>query len=742
MEGAHLNLGEAMGPITLNYTSQAGNGTLYNGNGTAWMVYANHVGSTLGGGVSLNPPVSMGDNIYYRSGVWNRSSTDYTGYELWKSDGTANGTVQVKDINSGTANSDPEQLTVIGNTLFFTAEDGSPGSHPSLWKTDGTEAGTVRLTNPTYQGGPSGLSVMNDTLYFCNGGLWKSDGTVNGTMLVHQESGFGVCRGETTVVGNTIYFAGTASVGNDGIELWKSDGTANGTVQVKDIRSNSPNSMPSDFIAMGNAVYFNANDGIHGKELWKSDGTANGTVLVKDLWNGTLDQAWNGAQQMTVIGNTLYFTSYNATYGHELWKSDGTTNGTMLVKDIANGSVGSNPGHLAPVGNTLYFSADDGTNGRELWKSDGTASGTVMVKDINNGSGDSSPNHHLKIGNTHFFRANDGIHGTELWRSDGTEAGTLMVQDIRNGTDGSLTNTQFTSIGTTLYFQANDGTGSQLWALDPTNIILNTPPPVSWETDPALPAGMSISNGVISGTPSVYANNQTYTVYANQSNYSTTHQLYFSVDTDNAHTVVENQAIDAIGFHPPFNNGTTTWTASANLPGNLTIDASTGEITGTVNGTFANATITVTATHNGSATETFTFNLQSLADYDGDGLPNDLPSDYNAADQPTPGLVADDDDDADGLADSVETDTGNYIDATNTGTDPLNPDTDGDGICDGPNAVPPICVAGPDSDPNGESFPPTLVAVNNTVISTLAPYLAVSGGTFEISPDLAGNPVS
>ena len=66
----------------------------------------------------------------------------------------------------------------------------------------------------------------------------------------------------------------------------------------------------------------------------------------------------------------------------------------------------------------------------------------------------------------------------------------------------------------------------------------------------------------------------------------------------------------------------------------------------------------------------------------------------------------------------------------------MNPDTDGDGICDGPNAVPPICVAGPDSDPNGESFPPTLVAVNNTVISTLAPYLAVSGGTYEIVPDL------
>ena len=41
---------------------------------------------------------------------------------------------------------------------------------------------------------------------------------------------------------------------------------------------------------------------------------------------------------------------------------------------------------LTAVGNTLYFRADDGINGSELWKSDGTASGTVMVKDIDSGS--------------------------------------------------------------------------------------------------------------------------------------------------------------------------------------------------------------------------------------------------------------------------------------------------------------------------------------------------------------------
>jgi len=264
------------------------------------------------------------------------------------------------------------------------------------------------------------------------------------------------------------------------------------------------------------------------------------------------------------------------------------------------------------------------------------------------------------------------------------------------------------------------------------------PTPATWEIEPALPAGMSIAGGIISGTPSVYATNQTYTVYANQSGYSTTIELWFTVDTVNPHTVVDGQTIDAITFHTPFWNGTTSWsvTSTPSLPANLVINAATGEITGTMNQTLANTPFTVTATHNGSATQAFSFNLESLADYDGDGLANDLPIGYNSAEQPTPGLVADSDDDGDGLADTIETGTGNYIDATDTGTEPLDPDTDDDGVCDGPNAVPPICLAGPDLDPNGVLPPATLVGVNNTAITTLAPYIVLSGGTYEISPSL------
>ncbi|MFL2967716.1 MAG: putative Ig domain-containing protein [Candidatus Poseidoniaceae archaeon] len=259
---------------------------------------------------------------------------------------------------------------------------------------------------------------------------------------------------------------------------------------------------------------------------------------------------------------------------------------------------------------------------------------------------------------------------------------------------------------------------------------------VTWEIHPELPEGVTLVNGVISGTPSVYAVNQTYTIYANQSGETTTFDMYFSVDTNNPHTVVENQPIDPIGFQGPFQNGTTNWTVSPALPADLVMDPNTGEITGSVNGVLANTTYTVTATHSDGATEEFSFSLQSLADLDGDGLPNELPSDYDAAQGPTPGLVADTDDDADGLDDAVETDTGNYVDVNDTGTDPLDPDTDDDGICDGPNAVPPICIAGPDSTPNGDDGPPTWIGLFDATMSSLPPYKSLPGGTYEIMPEL------
>jgi ELWxxDGT repeat protein len=152
-----------------------------------------------------------------------------------------------------------------------------------------------------------------------------------------------------------------------------------------------------------------------------------------------------------------------------LWKSDGTTAGTVMVKDINPGSVSSNPSYLANVNGTLFFSANDGTHGVELWKSDGTTAGTVLVKDIDPGSAGSAPSWLTSANGSLYFAANDGSHGTELWKSDGTTAGTVLVADLNPGSAGSNP-AWLTVSGTNLFFAADDGVhGVQPWVLSLTS---------------------------------------------------------------------------------------------------------------------------------------------------------------------------------------------------------------------------------------------------------------------------------
>ena len=109
----------------------------------------------------------------------------------------------------------------------------------------------------------------------------------------------------------------------------------------------------------------------------------------------------------------------------------------FMLKDIWPGAASPGVAYLADVNGTLFFNANDGTNGTELWKSDGTFAGTVIVKDINPGAGSSNLAVLTNVNGTLFFMANNGTNGYELWKSDGTAAGTMMVKDIYPGSSGS-----------------------------------------------------------------------------------------------------------------------------------------------------------------------------------------------------------------------------------------------------------------------------------------------------------------
>ena len=240
-----------------------------------------------------------------------------------------------------------------------------------------------------------------------------------------------------------------------GYEVWR--GTPGVTEMVKDINTGGSSQLQYLTI-VGSTLFFNAYDGINGPELWKSDGTSSGTVMIKDINPGLLGSS---PTHLTNVGGTLFFAARDGTTGYELWKSDGTAAGTVMVKDIWPGADGAYLSNLTDVGGTLFFTANDGTHGYELWKSNGTAAGTVMVKDINLG-GASEPQNLTDVGGTLFFTANDGTHGYELWKSNGTAAGTVMVKDINLVGDSVPQN--LINVGGTLFFTANDGThGYELW---------------------------------------------------------------------------------------------------------------------------------------------------------------------------------------------------------------------------------------------------------------------------------------
>ncbi|TWT55024.1 hypothetical protein Pla22_26780 [Rubripirellula amarantea] len=224
-------------------------------------------------------------------------------------------------------------------------------------------------------------------------------------------------------------------------------------------------SSPQHFTEVGSTLYFTAETSRYGRELWKTDGTASGTILVHDINAGIYS---SGPYNLTNVAGTLYFRAYDGVNGTELWASDGTAAGTTVVKDILGGSGSSFPSNLTNVDGTLFFTANDGTNGIELWTSDGTATGTTMLDDIRAGIASASPASLINFGGTLFFSANDGVNGIELWTSDGTAAGTSIVSDIRPGISGAYP-TNPTEFNGSLFFAASDGVnGNELWTSDGT----------------------------------------------------------------------------------------------------------------------------------------------------------------------------------------------------------------------------------------------------------------------------------
>jgi ELWxxDGT repeat protein len=266
-------------------------------------------------------PTAVGNILFFPA---KDSATDggTTGVELWKTDGIT--TSLVADIYPGKSGSMPDSLTAIGSTLFFVASDESTGRE--IWKTDGVVTSRVTDIYPGSFGQNSGpnprlplyLTKVGNTLFFtADDGttgfeLWKTDGITTNRVADINPGSQGSIPRALTAVGNTLYFQ--ANDGTSGIELWKTDGTT--TSRVADLRPGSQGSIPKALTAVGDTLYFAANDGSSGVELWKSDGTS--ISLVADI--NRLESSH--PRDLTVVGDTLFFIAKDGSvnsYDDQLW---------------------------------------------------------------------------------------------------------------------------------------------------------------------------------------------------------------------------------------------------------------------------------------------------------------------------------------------------------------------------------------------------------------------------------------
>lgn len=263
----------------------------------------------------------------------------------------------------------------LDGAVYFGVPKNDNLSEWALWRSDGTVAGTVPVLDPTpwkeefYR---VWHARVNGKLVFLagDGHLWTSDGTAAGTYSLSQS--LNVFNDQLALPGytlpvfqSTVVVPGATGTNPGLLQLWQTDATASPQPILPGIDGvQAP-------IAADQQLFFLARDAEHGLELWRTDGTPDGTWLVKDLWPGPHDSF---IRPLSSYGNSLLFTGQDAAHGTELWISDGTPAGTQLVQDIYPGPSGSNAGlasSLEPetgiAGSKMYFSALHPNYGIEPW---------------------------------------------------------------------------------------------------------------------------------------------------------------------------------------------------------------------------------------------------------------------------------------------------------------------------------------------------------------------------------------
>ncbi|MBN8233054.1 hypothetical protein JYK02_36625 [Corallococcus macrosporus] len=420
------------------------------------------------------------------------------GWELWRTDGTPEGTSLVTDLLPGREGSDPSPLVRMGDSLYFTARM-RPGVSAeydlyALWRTDGTAAGTRRLV--TLMRHAWDVTVRDGRLFFraspqddffgMDPSLWSTDGTPEGTVnlgrgphpptppepTVTQDpalmpapgaSSFG-WNSEAVDVDGTLFFTTQPDAQDGG--LWKSDGTPEGTTRVEIKAEATFEHRPRNLAALNGGVLFLEEDWRDQNSLWWLE---RGATEARRL--GKVAQAREGEGLSFASSGTRAWFIQGAPWQwstQELWTTDGTVEGTVRLAPAGN-PLFQAARLLTPVGDTLYFVSDEGEGSTygALWKSDGTSKGTVRVQSFRENAGRWADVLAIYPAGSRMFLLVLKETGYEVWLREGTSETARFVAPLPYDFNYHFRN-EAAVVGDTLFLSCPHSffSGSLLWKTD------------------------------------------------------------------------------------------------------------------------------------------------------------------------------------------------------------------------------------------------------------------------------------
>jgi uncharacterized delta-60 repeat protein len=445
----------------------------------------------------------------------------------------------------------------------------------------------------------------------------NADGTLDAAFTTATGSGFnGIIysfsiqsNGQIVVGGSFTQFNGT-TVGN--IARLNADGTLdaafttatgsgfNGIIYSFSIQSNG------QIVVGGSFIQFN--------------GTPNVNRIARLNADGTLDTAFTTATTGSSFQVRTLATQSNGqiVVGGEFTQFNGTTVG-YIARLNADGTL-----------DTAFTAATGTGSNNPVYALATQSNGQIVV-----GGGFTQFNG-TTVGNIARLNA-DGTLDTAFTTNTGTGLDNLVYPNamtLQSGTSniivgGFFTQTNGVSSNRISSFlnaaispstQAINGTVGM--AITPTTAYTASgfTGTVSYSVNPTLPSGLNISSstGVISGTPAAAQSVATYTVTGTDGTSSATATVDITVvappysispPTQTVSGTVGTAITPTTAFTDSGFSGAVTYTVSPSLPANLSLNSSTGVITGTPTTAQSSSAYTVTATGSTSGSATATVNI-------------------------------------------------------------------------------------------------------------------------------------